>query len=105
MNDVTQICERPSKPQKLRCVICGSTVEVERHHVGGRNHVPRYTNPLCRKHHLRVTAAIRGGGIDMRYTSDKRVRLVRALMATAVFVWTLLDELMQEFEQERTEQQ
>jgi hypothetical protein len=101
MSNAIQIRESHSKPQKLSCQICGSAVDIERHHPGGRNHLPWSTIPLCRKHHVRVTAMIRGAGIDMRYTPNKRVRIVRALMTIVVLIWILLKQLLQEFEQER----
>lgn len=104
MSDESTIREWSSKSQKQRCVICGSTVDVERHHVGGQNHVSWFTIPLCRNHHVLLTAMIRRADVNMRYTPDKRVRIVRALMATTVFIWLLLKNLLQEFEEERKQQ-
>lgn len=77
-----------AKSRRLRC-LCGSSEKVERHHVGGRQHVAWLTVPLCLNHHARVTAALRHAGVDMRCTPDKRERLRRARRATLVFLWAL----------------
>jgi hypothetical protein len=47
--------------------------------------------PLCQKHHVMLTIAIRRAGIDMRYTSDERERLRRTRQAIYVCLW-FLDE-------------
>jgi hypothetical protein len=86
------------KSEKPHCLQCGSSGDIEGHHGGGRNHLPQFIVPLCRKHHVSVTAAIRLAGVSMSYTPNKRVRLLRALMAIIVLVWTLLEELLQEIE-------
>jgi hypothetical protein len=75
----------------LRCAICGSTVDVERHHVGGRNHVAWFTMPLCREHHQLVTESIRRAGVDLRHTSDPVERVKRASQATLIFQWMLTE--------------
>jgi hypothetical protein len=73
----------------LRCTICGSTHRVEKHHVGGRNHVVWFTIPLCRDHHARLTRYIEGAGIDMRYTADRLTRIRRARQALCMLLWFL----------------
>ena len=77
----------------LRCVICGSSVTVERNHVGGRNHVAWFRMPCCKKHHDQFHALLRVSGVNLEYTSDPRERLLRALKATQVFGWMLLEAL------------
>jgi hypothetical protein len=79
----------PTKSVGLRCVLCGSSNQVERHHIGGQNHIAWFTVPLCRKHHLELTTALSRAGVDMRYTPDVRERLRRARQATLVFLWML----------------
>lgn len=74
---------------KLRCTVCGSTDQVEKHHVGGRNHVVWFTIPLCRKHHVKLTAYIEAAGIDMRYTPDRLTRIRRARRAICMLLWFL----------------
>ncbi len=90
--------EKPTRPirldagrasGKLRCTICGSTNQVEQHHAGGRNHVVWFTIPLCRKHHVKLTAYIAAAGIDMRYTPDRLTRLRRARKAICMLLWFL----------------
>ncbi len=76
-----------------RCVICGSSKEIDHNHVGGRNQVAWYTMPFCREHHERFHAFVRSAGIDLEYTSDPRKRLLRALKATKVCEWILLEAL------------
>lgn len=80
------------KGKRLRCALCGSSKNVEFHHVGGRHHVAWFTVPLCQHHHMRVTAGLHQAGVDMRYTREKRERIRRARQATLVFLW-ILEEL------------
>jgi hypothetical protein len=93
MKNAAQIRSQCSKHKQLRCELCGSAEDVERHHVGGRHHVAWFTVPLCRTHHVRLTAALRQAGIDMSYTLDKRERLARARKAILLFSWMLEEEL------------
>ncbi len=76
-----------------RCVICGSSKEIDHNHVGGRNQVAWYTMPFCREHHAQFHALLRIAGVDLEYTSDPRKRLLRALKATTVCEWILLEAL------------
>ncbi len=73
-----------------RCVICGRE-PVERNHVGGQNHIAWFTMPLCIDHHAQFHAFLRDAGINLEYTSDPRERIQRALKATAIFQWMLLE--------------
>jgi hypothetical protein len=79
--------------KRPHCALCGSTVQVERHHVGGRFHVAWFTVALCRTHHVRLTEMLRVAGVDMTYTADVRKRLVRILRAMLVFGWMVLEWL------------
>jgi hypothetical protein len=72
-----------------KCVLCGSTEKIELHHVGGRNYVPWFTIPLCRDHHVKLTALIYQAGIDMRYVSSEQERISTARQAAYVFLWML----------------
>jgi hypothetical protein len=81
---------------KLRCTICGSADQVEKHHAGGRNHVVWFTILLCREHHVRLTRYIEGAGIDMRYTPDLLTRIRRARQAVCMLLW-FLDMQEEEF--------
>lgn len=82
------------KPRVRRCAICGSTKDVQDHHLGGRNHAAYFTLPLCRFHHEPVSIAIIRAGINMQYTSDTAERARRARMAAYVFLW-FLEEAIQ----------
>ena len=82
---------RIAKILRRRCVLCGSAGDVELHHVGGRNHVFWFLVPLCREHHVKLTALIYQAGIDMRFTTDVIERISRARRAVVVFLW-MLDE-------------
>jgi hypothetical protein len=73
----------------MRCTKCESVEEVELHHIGGRNHLAWFLIPLCRKHHVALTLAIRRAGIDMQYTSGEAERLRRARKAIYVCLWFL----------------
>ena len=76
------------------CTFCGSTEHVEDHHVGGRNQARWFTLPLCRDHHVEITRALHGAGVDMRYTQNRIVRIARAMQALAVFLWRLAEALL-----------
>lgn len=80
-----------NRRQAIRCSKCGSSHNVEMHHIGGRNHVVWLMIPLCNKHHVELTLAIQQAGIDMRYTSDKIERLRRARKTIYVCLWFLED--------------
>jgi hypothetical protein len=89
---------RKQKQNKQKyCTFCGSTDQVESHHLGGRFHIAWSTLLLCKKHHDRVTEYLRASEVDMRYTPDKRERLRRARQAVYLFLW-----LLEEFEREGT---
>jgi hypothetical protein len=77
-----------------RCALCGTTEAIEQHHVGGRNHAPSFTLPLCEAHHRDMTASLRASGVDMRHTPHRIERIARAWKALAVFQWQLAEELV-----------
>ena len=86
---------KASRPRARCCAICGATTEIEEHHLGGRNHAPHFTVPLCRLHHNAVTIAIREAGIDMQFTADSAERARRARLAAYVFLW-FVDKQLEE---------
>jgi hypothetical protein len=89
-----QTARRLSKrAEQDRCSICGRKLQIEKHHVAGRNHDPELTAPLCLACHAQVTENLRQGGVDMRYTRDSVERVQRALKATAVFLAMLAKAL------------
>jgi len=73
------------------CVLCGSTRDIEEHHVGGRGF--DFVLPLCHSHHVTITVGLKRLRID---TSRKAKQLVHAIRATTYFLWMLLDELAKE---------
>jgi len=87
---------------RARCVICGSRDHVEQNHAGGRNHVAWFTMPLCRPHHVRFHELLRIAGVDLEHTPNRRIRLIRALKATLVLAWMLLEALLEEVSHVRT---
>lgn len=56
--------------------------------------------PICRYRHERLHEAIRAAGVNLTYTPNKKVRLIRALMLITLLVWELLKELLEEIERE-----
>ena len=70
------------------------------HHAGGQNHIPWFITGLCRYRHERLHEAISRAGIDLSYTENKKIRLIRALMTITMLVWELLRELLEEIERE-----
>lgn len=83
-----------------RCNLCGSTHDVTQHHVGGENFIAWFTMWLCAKCQAIFHARQRGAGIDLRTTPNIKVRLIRALKMTVLFLWMLLDMLEREIESE-----
>jgi hypothetical protein len=75
------------------CAICGSAKDVEDHHVGGRNHAPRFTQPLCRRDHATLHTMIARAGVDLRFTPNNRRRWKQAMRATLCFLWRLTEDL------------
>jgi len=82
-------------PPRIRCcAICGSTKDLQEHHLGGRNHAAYFTIPLCVQHHQAVTIAIQRADRDMMsYTSDRTERLRRIVMACSVLQWYACQQL------------
>jgi hypothetical protein len=81
------------RTEQDRCAICGRKIQIEKHHVAGRNHDPDLTAPLCQACHAQATENLRQGDVDMRYTPDSRERVRRALKATSVFMRMLAEAL------------
>ena len=78
------------------CAICGSTKNLQEHHLGGQHHASYFTIPLCESHHLQVTRAIDAAGADtMLAASDREEKLRRARLAALVFLW-FLDQCVKE---------
>lgn len=76
-----------------RCVICGSRKNLQEHHLGGFNHAPFFTIPLCETHHQAVHLALTRAGIDLRYTNSAEERARSARRAGYVFLWYLDEQL------------
>jgi hypothetical protein len=75
------------------CAICGARVNVEWHHVGGRNHLFWLTAPLCLTHHNRLHLLLQRAGVDLKYTADPVERLIRATKAISIFMCMVQDAL------------
>jgi hypothetical protein len=81
------------RAEQDRCSICGRKIQIEKHHVAGRNQDPDLTAPLCQACHAHATENLRCGDVDMRYTKDSVERVRRALKATSVFLRMLAEAL------------
>jgi hypothetical protein len=89
-----QTARRLSKrAEQDRCSICGRKLQIEKHHVAGRNHDPELTAPLCQACHAQATENLRRADVDMRYTDARVERVRRALKAAAVFLRMLAEAL------------
>ena len=86
-----------------RCNLCGTTHEVTQHHVGGQRFIAWFTMSLCAKCQVIFHARQRAAGINLRFTPDARIRLIRALKMTVLFMWLLLDMLESEIGSEINE--
>ncbi len=81
-----------------RCNLCGSTCDVTRHHVGGQNLIGWFEMWLCSKCQVIFHARQRAAGIDLRFTSNTKLRLIRAMKMALLFAWMLLDMLEREID-------
>jgi hypothetical protein len=83
-----------------RCNLCGTTHDLTRHHVGGENFIAWFRMWLCTKCHDVLHARQRAAGIDLKFTPNAKIRLLRALKLTVLFLWLLLDTLEGEIGQQ-----
>jgi len=83
------------KSRRAACVLCAATRNIERNHIGGRNHVIWVTAPFCRSHHRRFHFLLEAAGVDLEYTPDPVERLIRATNAINIFQ-CMLHEAMRE---------
>src|SRR5215471_2318367 len=81
------------KPEVKRCVLCGSTRNVQANHLGGRCQVAWFTMPFCDHCHPLFHAMVDRAGIDLRYTNDPIERIRRSLAAIKIAEWMLLEQL------------
>lgn len=81
------------KCKDLVCAICGSHLNVQLHHIGGRRHLIWVTAPLCQRHHDQLHKLITTAGIDLEYTSNPVERLIRASKAISIFMCMVLNAL------------
>jgi len=82
------------------CNLCGTTHRVTKHHVGGVNFIAWFRMTLCANCHDNFHAKQRGAGIDLRFTPNAKVRLIRAMKMSLLFLWMLLDMLEKEIQSE-----
>jgi hypothetical protein len=73
--------------------VCGSSHKVEENHPGGRNHLPLFTMPYCKRHHDLFHMAVKQAGIDLNRTDNPLARFVRAMKMVLVAEWQVLDQL------------
>jgi hypothetical protein len=78
------------------CVICGAP-RTERNHVGGQNFVAWFTMPFCVKHHRQFHTLVHAAGINLEYSPDPIVRLIRALKAILVAAFMVLEAMEQHY--------
>jgi hypothetical protein len=62
-------------------------------HPAGRNFVPSFTIPYCKKHHELFHMAVKQAGIDLNRTDNPLARLVRAIKMLLVAAWQIVDQL------------
>jgi hypothetical protein len=62
------------------CIFC-----IEEHHVAGRNHDPRFTEPICQKHHREIGELLLRAGVSMGFEPNTAKRITLALRATATY--------------------
>jgi hypothetical protein len=77
------------------CFICGAGKYIEQNHAGGRKHIPWFKVPFCQQHHDQFHRLLESVGIDLRYTPNKRKRLVIAALALTIALWMVLQALFE----------
>jgi len=82
-------------PKDPLCILCGSCKDIERNHIGGRNHLFWVTGPLCRTHHRQFHTLLERAGVDLEYTTDPVERLIRASKAITI-LQCMVHDTMQE---------
>lgn len=75
------------------CVICGDGATLEYNHAAGRNHIPWFKVPFCKRHHDQFHRLLESVGLDLQYTPNKRRRLVTAALALTIALWMVLQAL------------
>ena len=83
----------PPRPGVRRCVLCGSTRNVQANHLGGRRHLAWFTMPFCGECHVRFHEMVKRADIDLTYTHDPIEQFRRALAAIKIAEWMLLEQL------------
>jgi hypothetical protein len=83
----------PPKGEVKKCVLCGSTRDVQGNHLGGRSHLAWFTMPFCGECHSLFHRMVDSAGIDLRYTDDSIERFRRALAAIKIAEWILLEQM------------
>jgi hypothetical protein len=74
-----------TKHKRPACVLCAQTRNIERNHIGGKNHLFWVTGPLCLPHHKQFHRMLELAGVDLEYTPDPVERLIRASKAITIF--------------------
>jgi hypothetical protein len=74
-------------------VLCGRADHLEDHHVGGRNHAPTFTQPVCQLEHAKLHKNIAQAGVNLSATTNPKRRRKQALRATLCFLWELSEHL------------
>ena len=83
-------------PKTPICVICGASEHVEENHAGGRNHIPWFKIPFCKRHHDQFHRQLESVAINFRYTPNKLKRLAMAAQALTIALWMVLQALWEE---------
>jgi hypothetical protein len=78
-----------------RCALCARSRKMNKHHLGGQNHISWLSMLLCEKCHRNFHARFRQS-VDFHFTPNKKMRLIRAMQAVLVFLWMLLEMLRNE---------
>jgi hypothetical protein len=86
-----------------RCVLCGSTNNLEMNHPAGRNLVPSFTLPYCKRHHDLFHIAVKQAGIAPNRTDNPLVRFIRAMKMLLVAAWQVIDQLEADLQREGKE--
>jgi hypothetical protein len=78
---------KPRRGWHSVCVICGDSATVEYNHAAGKNHIPWFKMPFCKRHHDQFHGLLRDVRLDLRYTTNKQRRLVIAALALNIALW------------------
>ena len=83
---------------------CGSSLQLEDNHLGGRKHVPEIWLPYCRLDHAQFHANCRRAGVDFKKQSNTVLGQIQALKGHMVGMWMVVEAMEKQVKEQQEEQ-